>query len=661
MAPKTKVAQEPREAKRFLAPEPNDLELAVVGHELGDSDAEMQMQLANGQNESDWEGFQEEDKSDKEEGSEDAESDAESMNIVVENKRKEKLVRPKDKEEEDLERLVFGDAAGFREGLESFSLAQTGGGIEDSSDEEADDKELDDVADQDLFFFDSGPVPAPGSSKPAAAAEDDLEDEEDQPAWEDSDDERVVVSLASVPQLRKLRETEADDVVDGKEYARRLRKQYERLYPTPNWAIEATGKAKRKRRRTMEDGESDEQSASDMEMDDEELSTQPLARLLRDADILSRNARGTAKRRKLQAGTVDIQRLRDVSGAGPSAITSLSFHPTYPLLLSSGPSSTLYLHHVDPNSQPPNPLLTSLHMKHTPLTTTAFHPSASDSRIFLSARRRYFHVWNLATGTIEKVSRVYGHQHEQRTMEYFSLSPDGKYMALRGSSKKGGGVINVLDAMTLQWVTQVRIESRHGVADFVWWGDSNGLCIVGKNGEVTEWSITQGVLGRWTDEGAIGTTVIAVGGKSGRDGWIGGDRWVAIGSSSGIVNIYDRRAWSEKAPTADGTADANSGIPKAPKPVRALENLTTPTSHLAFSPDGQVLAMASRWKHNALKLVHLPSATVFKNWPTEKTSLGRISAIAWGRPSEEDEREGSVALLAVGSETGRVKLWEVRA
>lgn len=256
---------------------------------------------------------------------------------------------------------------------------------------------------------------------------------------------------------------------------------------------------------------------------------------------------------------------------------------------------------------------------------------------------------------------MYGHQHEQRTMEHFALSPNGRYMALRGSSRKGGGVINILDAATLQWVTQARIESRGGVADFAWWQNGQGLVIAGKNGEVTEWSVDEGVIGRWNDEGAVGTTVIALGGKSGRENWIGGDRWVAVGSSSGVVNIYDRRAWSEANADDDTSADANSGVPKAPKPVRALQNLTTPTSHLSFSPDGQVLAMASRWKHNAMRLVHLSSATVFKNWPTDKTPLGRITSVAWGRPSEDDEREGSYALVAVGNEAGHIRMWEVRA
>ncbi|KAF2031001.1 WD40 repeat-like protein [Setomelanomma holmii] len=586
-------------------------------------------------------------------------SDADSIELVLEKQKKEKPILPKDAEEEELERMIFGDSAGFKQGLEDFSLDRTAGAYGDSSDEEQDeDADLEGVADQDLFFFDAGPVPAPAGSVAQGKTEE-SEEEGDKPVWEDSDDERLVVSLASVPQLRKLRETVDDDVVNGKEYSRRLRKQYERIYPTPDWALHATGK---KRRRTMDEDESEEGSASDMDMDEEDLSSQPLARLLKDADILSRNTRGPVKRRKLQAGTVDIQRLKDVLKAGPSAITSLSFHPTYPLLLSSGPSSTLYLHHVNPNPPNPNPLLTSLHIKRTPLTTTTFHPSASDSRIFLSARRRYFHIWNIAIGKVEKVSRIYGHQHEQRTMEDFSLSPNGKYMALRGSSRKGGGVINFLDAATLQWVTQARIESRGGVADFAWWQNGQGLVIAGKNGEVTEWSVEQGVIGRWNDEGAVGTNVIALGGKSGREKWIGGDRWVAVGSSSGVVNVYDRRAWSENnSADGNGAVDANNGIPKAPKPLRALQNLTTPTSHLAFSPDGQILAMASRWKNNAMRLVHLPSATVYKNWPTEKTPLGRITSVAWGRPSEEDEKEGSFALLAVGTEAGHVRLWEVRA
>lgn len=258
---------------------------------------------------------------------------------------------------------------------------------------------------------------------------------------------------------------------------------------------------------------------------------------------------------------------------------------------------------------------------------------------------------------MEKVTRVYGHQHEQRSMERFSLSPDGKHMALLGTEKKGGGIINFLDASTLQWVAQARIEARGGIADFAWWSDSKGVCIAGKTGEVTEWSIgKQRPLARWQDEGAVGTTTIALGGKSSREGWMGGDRWISIGSSSGIVNVYDRREWAEALPKKIPSADENSGVPTHPKPTRVLDQLVHPTSHLAFSPDGQILVMASRWKKDALRLVHLPSCTVYRNWPTSSTPLGRITAVAWGK----GDGESAQLQLAIANEAGKIRLWEIR-
>lgn len=287
------------------------------------------LQTVNETHEPEWEGFEEEEEEDDDDDdadNDDQSSDVHSIVAEPEKKKKEKIVQPKDAEEEELERIIFGDSAGFKEGLDTFSLKGTAGAYGDSSDEEqAQDADLDHVADQDLFFFDAGPVAAPaGSVALTKAQESDDEDEDDKPAWEDSDDERLVVSLASVPQLRKLRDTAEDDLVNGKEYARRLRKQYERLYPTPDWAVHATGKANKKRRH--DDDDSGEESASDMDVDEEDLSTQPLARLLKDADIISRNARGPAKRRKLQPGTIDIQRLKDVSKAGPVS-NALFFHP----------------------------------------------------------------------------------------------------------------------------------------------------------------------------------------------------------------------------------------------------------------------------------------------------------------------------------------------
>ena len=188
----------------------------------------------------------------------------------------------------------------------------------------------------------------------------------------------------------------------------------------------------------------------------------------------------------------------------------------------------------------------------------------------------------------------------------------------------------------------MRVEGKGGVADFVWWANGEGMLVVGKGGEAVEWSgLEKRVVASWVDEGAVGTTISVLGGKVEGSKNLGGDRWVAIGSSSGIVNVYDRRNW----------VDADR-VPHRPRPVRAFDQLTTPTSHLGFSPDGQILYMASRWKRDALRLVHLPSCTVYKNWPTSSTPLGRINAAAWSPDSQ---------LLAVSNEQGKVRMWELRS
>ncbi|KAK5169102.1 U3 snoRNP protein [Saxophila tyrrhenica] len=557
----------------------------------------------------------------------------------------------KDESEEELEQLVFGDSAGFRRGLAAFADERDG-----EDEEDAADTGFAGLDDADLFFTDVGQAGQAGEVAETSADDEKTLRSRYPAAWEDSDDERMMVSLASVPRLRKLRRTEAEDVVNGKEYARRLRQQFELLNPAPEWARHALQQPALKKRRLSGKATSDEEDSDvDMDTDDDVPSAAPLSKLLRDAEGLVRSSRsGAGKKRKLRPEAIDIQRAKDIPGTQPSAVTSISFHPQIPLLLTSGPSSTLYLHHLasSPPAPTPNPLLTSMHIRGTPLSTTAFHPT--DGRIFLSARRRYFHIWNLDTGRVEKITRIYGQQHEQRSMETFKLSPNGKFMALLGSARKGGGIINILNANSLQWICQVRVESRNGIADFAWWRDSKGMSIAGKNGEITEWSVLdRRITARWQDEGAVGITTIALGGQHEFvKSTIGTDRWIVVGSSSGIVNIYDRRVWLASASKQD------QPVPSQPKPTKVLDQLTTPTSHLTFSPDGQLLAISSKWKANALRLVHLPSCAVFRNWPTGSTPLGRISgvAIAGGEVVGGDVH----SVLAVGNEQGRVRCWEVR-
>ncbi|KAH8157175.1 hypothetical protein CIB48_g11071 [Xylaria polymorpha] len=559
--------------------------------------------------------------------------------------------REKDSDEEDLERFVLGDAANFRENLfkddsgDDVEGAKTDvlGRILDNEEETG----LEDADDADFFAFDVDlsrtpadhnqlvQVPNAGKIQP---------DTRDAPAWEDSDDERLTVSLADATQLRKLRTSAADDVVNGTEYTLRLRQQYLRLNPLPEWARRAEEPPKKRRRRSSAASDSSVGSDEGGEGEGEDINADalPLDRLLRDASAA--NGATSTRTKRLRPEVIDIQRSRDIPDAHKD-ITSLAFHPKYPVLLSSSTSSLLFLHHIAPSAYPtPNPLLTSTKVKLVPVRRAQFSPDGK--KIFIAGRRRYIHSWDIESGAIQKTNKIHGHQIEQKTWERFRLSPCGRYVGLIASTRKGGGVINILNVHTMQWIAAARLDSRGGINDFCWWRTGNGLTILGKGGQVGEYSMaSRRFLAVWNDEGSNGGTAIALGGSNGPE-LLGEDRWLALGSNSGVVNIYDRHTLILP------SGEDELKLKARPEPTRALMHLTTPVTVLTFSPDGQLLAVASRHKKNSLKLVHLPSCTVYRNWPTEQTPLGRIQAIAFGTKSD---------MLAVGNDVGKIRIWDIRS
>jgi WD40 repeat protein len=557
--------------------------------------------------------------------------------------------REKDSDEEDLERFVLGDAATFRENLfKNEAIDDEEGRRVDVFGRVVDNEEgtgLEEAADADIFAFDIDLSRTPADDQQLAVVPTTHQIQpglKDTPAWEDSDDERLTISLASVTQLRKLRASEAEDTVSGTEYAFRLRQQYLRLNPLPEWAIQAEEPPKKRRRRSSAASDSSNASEEADGGGDLETDALPLDRLLRDANAL--NSSMSARAKKLRPEVIDIQRSRDIADAHKD-ITSLEFHPEYPVLLSSSTSSLLFLHHIAPTAYPtPNPMLTSTQVQQVPIRRAQFSPDGK--RIFIAGRRRYIHSWDIESGIIQKTNKIHGHQVETKTWERFKLSPCGRYLGLIASTRKGGGVINILNVHTMQWIAAARLDSRGGIANFCWWRNGNGLTILGKGGQVGEYSMaSKRFLAVWNDEGSNGGTVIALGGSNGPE-LLGEDRWVALGSNSGVVNIYDR--YSLILPSGEDELKLNP----RPEPTRALMQLTTPVSVLTFSPDGQLLAVASRYKKDALKLVHLPSCTVYRNWPTEQTPLGRIEAIAFGTKSD---------MVAVGNDAGKIRIWEIRS
>ncbi|TKY71528.1 U3 small nucleolar RNA-associated protein 18-like [Spatholobus suberectus] len=148
----------------------------------------------------------------------------------------------------------------------------------------------------------------------------------------------------------------------------------------------------------------------------------------------------------------------------------------------------------------------------------------------------------------------------------------------------------------------------------------------GGDGQVYHWDLrTRTCMHKGVDEGCINSTALCTS-PSGTH--------FAAGSDSGIVNIYNREEF----------------LGGKRKPVRTIENLTTKVDFMRFNHDSQILAICSSMKKSSLKLIHIPSYTVFSNWPPSNTSLHYPRCI--------DFSPGG-GFMAVGNAAGKVLLYKL--
>ncbi|GAA5843255.1 hypothetical protein JCM5353_000721 [Sporobolomyces roseus] len=586
----------------------------------------------------------------------------------------------KDAEELELEEAVFGRRIEVNEVEEDHFGKGKGKLREDSEEEEWNGVEDDDLEetglerlkDDNLFFFDAPATTAAGlttttESLPSDedssedSSDDDLSDDEEQvsinknsalksrnlrqAAWYDPADEELQISLQGQKRLRKLRDAAAEDVVSGLDYENRLRRQFEKLHPTPQWALDARKKILRKRAAQAQHGGNAallvDSDVSDAETDSQDGDS---ADEKDEVDDLFRKATigGGGKRLKggrLEPGELDIDRVRDANqhDAKSAPIVEIGFHPRAQVLFSATSDRRLRLFQIDGTD---NPLLQSLHLPELPISSAAFHPSGSS--ILLTGNRPFFLSYDLQTGQTLRSPRGLlnagiGGSDKSVTggaggMEKFRFSPGTGDMLAVGGRR---GYVHLVDwsASGVSRGGQVigEVKMNDAVKGIAWQKEGKELLTLGENSEVYVWDVgSRKCIDRWRDDGGFG----GVGLETSRNG-----EWTAVGSSTGIVNLYD----------SNSNKTLLQGAERKAK--KAVENLTTSATTMRFNHDSQLLALASKTNKDQLKLVHLPSCSVFSNWPTQQTPLHHVTCIDFSKGSE---------WLAVGNQRGKVLLYEVK-
>jgi len=115
---------------------------------------------------------------------------------------------------------------------------------------------------------------------------------------------------------------------------------------------------------------------------------------------------------------------------------------------------------------------------------------------------------------------------------------------------------------------------------------------------------------------------------------------MAVGAESGVVNLYTSNHHQNNDPFQSSVS-----------PLKSVGNLQTLISQLTFNPSGELLAMASKMDRNAFRLLHVPTQTVFSNWPTMTTPLGYI----WDMDFSPDSK-----FLAMGNDKGKCLLYKLK-
>ncbi|GAA5906780.1 WD40 repeat domain-containing protein [Sporobolomyces salmoneus] len=591
------------------------------------------------------------------------------------------LAQQKNEEELELEEAVFGHRTEGTETLWDLAEEDLGKGkgkmreefSEGEEDAELEETGLERLKDDNLFFFDA-PLPVEGSKELSPSPDEvsliggdesdedsDSESEESdsdalqksvlksrnirQAAWYDPADEELQISLQGQKRLRKLRDAAAEDVVSGLEYENRLRRQFEKLHPTPQWALDARRKILRKRAGQVQRGGNAallvDSDVSDADTNSEDRDS---ADEKDEADDLFRKATigGQGKRIKggrLEPGEIDIDRVRDANQHDPKSapIVEIGFHPRAQVLFSTTSDRRLRLFQIDGTD---NPLLQSLHLPELPISSAAFHPSGSS--ILLTGNRPFFLSYDLQTGQTLRSPRGLlnagiGGSDKSSTggaggMEQFRFSPGAGEMLAVGGRR---GYVHLVDwsASGVSRGGQVigEVKMNDAVKGIAWQREGKELLTLGENSEVYVWDVgTRKCVDRWRDDGGFGGNGL----ETSRNG-----EWTAIGSSTGIVNLYDS--------SSNGTY--SQGAER--KARKAVGNLTTSVTTMRFNHDAQLLALASKTNKDQLKLVHLPTCSVFSNWPTQQTPLHHVTCIDFSKRSE---------WLAVGNQRGKVLLYEVK-
>mmetsp|Transcript_6459 Transcript_6459/g.14573 ORF Transcript_6459/g.14573 Transcript_6459/m.14573 type:complete len:659 (+) Transcript_6459:62-2038(+) len=481
-----------------------------------------------------------------------------------------------------------------------------------------------------------------GSESEDGSDNDDEDSDSDDESSEKQSKKQKGVSLADGPnRLKKLRRyRDETDPLSFKEYELRLRERFmntSSVAARTDWAD--VGLAQKQQAET-EEGEPQKKkkrgyasSTDEDDSSDDEYYNDSAAKtiLQSNASLFETSAHDGMP---LPPTLLNVVRTRDANLADPSnsVVNACQFHPgsdeDNPLLMTAGMDKMLRFFRInDHDSEENHTKIHGIHFPKMPITCASF--LGDSGSVVLSGRRPFFYVYDAASGNIQKIPSIVGRQ--ERSLEKFTISPDGRIIAFLGND----GYVILVDGKSKQWIGDLKMNGS--VRAVVFSEDGEYIMGSGSDGDVYKWHIgSRRCVERFHNEDGTITSSLAV-----------SSNFLAVGAESGVVNLYNDRHSAASAVRGRGLSLAATER----TPIKSVMNMTTSADNMCFNHDGQILAMSSRRETNGLKLLHVPTQTVFSNWPTSKTPLKYVWSMDFSPGSK---------YLAVGNDHGKCLLYRLK-
>ncbi|KAJ6660391.1 hypothetical protein lerEdw1_017814 [Lerista edwardsae] len=415
------------------------------------------------------------------------------------------------------------------------------------------------------------------------------------PAWVDEDDDAEEVIDMTHRYRKNMMKSDAERKLTKEKLQSRIQEQFQSaMGGTPSWA-QRNRKTKAQKTKNEDDSEDEED------------------------DLLCKTGNFVTVSDSLPRGILQMKNCLHANNErlSDTKLTTVQFHPSAQVIMTAGLDQSVSLFQVDGNT---NPKIQSIHLEDFPVYKASF--SADGEQVIASSvRNKLFYIYDMMGGKIIPVKHIRGL--EERFVRKFEASPDGKFLLLSGTS----GYLHLITMKTKELVGTMKINGRAVASTFS--PDGSRIYTHSDEGEVFIWDVkSRQCLKRFTDEGCLHGTSIAVSKNS---------QYVACGCSSGVVNVYAHD---------DCLRETN------PKPLKAIMNLVTAATSLSFNPTTEILAMASNKVDNAVRLVHIPSLTVFANFPVLRKKL-----ICSARSMDFSPRSG---YFSIANDKGKALLYRLK-